>query len=110
MGQRRDQHLQRAGGIGGQATVRVLDDGDEPRSVGRTLGHDLPELGQMSAQGIDRLRPLPDQKLAHAKHHRRSLRLLALTGTKRIVGRKAASQMASASAASFFWRLTKGFT
>jgi len=33
-----------------------------------------------------------------------------LTVTKRIVGRVAASQMASASAAPFFWRLTKGFT
>ena len=32
------------------------------------------------------------------------------TGTKRIVGRTAASQIASASVASFFWRLTKGFT
>ncbi len=32
------------------------------------------------------------------------------TGTKRIVGRSAASQIASASAASFFWRLTKGLT
>jgi len=32
------------------------------------------------------------------------------TGTKRIVGRIAASQMASASAMSFFWRFTKGLT
>jgi hypothetical protein len=32
------------------------------------------------------------------------------TGTKRIVGRGAASQIASASVASFFWRFTKGFT
>ena len=32
------------------------------------------------------------------------------TATKRMVGRCAASQIASASARSFFWRLTKGFT
>ena len=32
------------------------------------------------------------------------------TATKRIVGRAAASQIASASAASFFCRLTNGFT
>ena len=32
------------------------------------------------------------------------------TATKRMVGRCAASQIASASAASFFWRLTNGFT
>jgi hypothetical protein len=34
----------------------------------------------------------------------------SFTATKRIVGRWAASQIASASAASFFCRLTKGFT
>src|SRR3954451_5668104 len=33
-----------------------------------------------------------------------------LRATKRIVGRWAASQIASASAMSFFWRLTNGFT
>src|ERR1700722_18620965 len=33
-----------------------------------------------------------------------------LTATKRIVGRLAASAIASASAVSFFWRLTKGLT
>ena len=32
------------------------------------------------------------------------------TATNRIVGRRAASQIASASTASFFCRLTKGFT
>ena len=32
------------------------------------------------------------------------------TATKRMVGREAASQIASASAASFLWRLTNGFT
>ncbi|MND65930.1 hypothetical protein D3C80_573150 [compost metagenome] len=32
------------------------------------------------------------------------------TGTKRIVGRVTASQIASASAMSFFWRFTYGFT
>ncbi len=33
-----------------------------------------------------------------------------LTATKCIVGRYAASVIASAAAASFFWRLAKGFT
>ena len=32
------------------------------------------------------------------------------TATKRMVGRKAASAIASASARSFFWRFTNGFT
>ncbi len=40
----------------------------------------------------DRLRPLPDQRLAHAKH-----------------GRRAASQIAPASAMAFFWRFGNGF-
>ena len=46
-------------------------------AVGRPLQHDLSELAQMPAKSIDRLGPLPDQKLAHAKHHRRALRLSA---------------------------------
>ena len=36
--------------------------------------------------------------------------VILFTGTKRIVGRVAASQIASASAISFFWRFTNGFT
>lgn len=35
---------------------------------------------------------------------------MLFTATKRMVGRDAASAMASASARSFFWRLTNGFT
>ena len=68
----------RGRGIGSQTAVRILDNRDQPRGVGRTLGHDLPELAQMPAQGIDRLCPLPDQKLADAKDHGRTLGLLAL--------------------------------
>ncbi len=75
------------------------------------LGRDEPILGQMAAQRVDRLRPLPHQQVAGPEHHAPRLLLLASSGaTKRMVGRGAASAIASASAASFFCRLTNGFT
>jgi hypothetical protein len=77
----------------------------------------------VATQGIDRLRSLPDQEFADAEDRASAAPLVRapwrgaapwvsslFTGTKRIVGLCAASQIASASAASFFWRLTKGFT
>lgn len=72
-------------------------------------GHQ-PEFGKMATYRIDGLGPLAHQKIASAKHHRRSLLFLLLAATKRIVGRCAASQIASASAASFFCLFTKGLT
>lgn len=76
----RDHHLQRGDRICGQATARILDDGDQSRGVGRPLRHDLAELGQMDAQGADRLRALLDQQLADAEDRRRPLRLFTLHG------------------------------
>ena len=54
--------------------------GAKLRRVGRPLWRDLSELAQMPSQCIDGLGPLPDQKLAHANHHSRALRLFALHG------------------------------
>lgn len=62
MGKRGDQDCQSNGRINWQPTFRILDDRNQPSRVGRPLWHDLPELGQMAPQGIDRLRALPDQK------------------------------------------------
>jgi hypothetical protein len=59
---------------------RVLDDGNQARGVRRPLRHDLPELAQVAAQGVDRLRALADQQLASAEDHRGALGLLALHG------------------------------
>ena len=73
-------------------------------------GYATPELAQMAPERIDRLRPLPDQQFADLENHRGPWICSLFTGTKRIVGRMAASQIASESAASFFWRLTSGFT
>lgn len=41
-------------------------------------GHALSELGQVTPQGVDHLRVLPDQKLADPEDHRGTLRLLTL--------------------------------
>ena len=52
----------------------------QSRGVGCPLRHDLPELTQMAAKRIDRLRPLPDQQLTDAEHHGSPLGLFALHG------------------------------
>jgi hypothetical protein len=76
----------------GHTTARILDVLDEPGHMAGTLGHDQPILTKMSAQGIDRLCPLPDQDITCPKHNRIGLCHLALlTVMKRIVGRGAAS-------------------
>jgi len=62
----------------------------------------------VATQSIDALRALTHQQIAGAKHD--AVGLLLFTGTKRMLGRCAASQMASASATSFFCRLTNGLT
>lgn len=82
MNESTDQHLQRGNGIGGQAAVRVLDDHDQSRGVGCPLRHDLPELTQMVAKRIDRLRPLPDQQLVDPEHHGGPLGRFGLYGHK----------------------------
>jgi hypothetical protein len=61
----------------------------------RALGCDPAEFGDEAAWRIAELGSLADQQVA---------------GTKRVDGRCAASQIASASAASFFYRFTNGFT
>ena len=91
VGECHDQYLQSGDGIGGYAAVRVLDDGEQFRCVGRPLRHNLAELGQMtrrhprgvfSARRVDRLCALPDQQLPDTKDHRRALGLFTLHGHK----------------------------
>ena len=91
VGECHDQYLQSGDGIGGYAAVRVLDDGEQFRCVGRPLRHNLAELGQMttrhargvlSARRVDRLCALPDQQLPDTKDHRRALGLFTLHGNK----------------------------
>jgi hypothetical protein len=60
----------------------------------------------MCPQCVDQPRPLPHQKIAHSMLHQLALLLGRFELQKRMVGRRIASQIASASAASFFLRLT----
>jgi hypothetical protein len=110
MAQRRNLDFERSDGVGRRAAGRLLDEGDQLRGIRRPLRDDLSELRQMAAQGVDRLRALLDQKLPDPKTMAAPCVSSVFTGTKRIDGRMTALQIASGSAASFFWRLTNGFT
>jgi len=67
--------------------------------------HD-PELGKMRPECVRQHRLLPDQQRPCAMQHENSLLVGAFDGTNRMFGRLTASQIASASVASFFPRLT----
>jgi hypothetical protein len=70
-------------------------------------GSDNTKLRKMRADRIGKLGALPVEHQPHpVKHHHALLLGGDLTGTKRIVGRVTASQIASASPASFFPRFT----
>ena len=64
------------------------------------------ELGKMGSDCIDYRGLLTDEHVAGAVEHQAALLLGALIGTNRMLALVTASQMASASAASFFCRLT----
>jgi hypothetical protein len=70
------------------------------------LRNDHAELGQVAAKRIGKLRALGNQEVAGPVEQQHGLLLEALTGTKRIDGRVKASQIASASAASFLFQLS----
>ena len=77
-------------------------DGEFPIAVPRDRdGSFEPELVKKGQTRIDGM----DDKIIE-----RACCSSLFTATKRMVGREAASAIASASAASFFWRFTKGFT
>ena len=76
----------------------------KPTDISRTLGSNNSKPRQVTPQSVDRLCPLAHQKIPHSIPCCCSV----FTATKLMVGRCAASQIASA--ASFFWRLTNGLT
>ena len=82
-------------------TIRVFDQRDQAVDVRGTLRHHMAVLGQVPAQGVDALRPLPHQQVAGPETTVFACCASSFTGTKRIPGRCAASQIASASATSF---------
>ncbi len=67
---------------------------------------DDPELGQVGSDRIDHSSLLTDEQMARAMEHQATLLLDVLVGTNRMLALVTASQIASASAASFFCRLT----
>jgi hypothetical protein len=68
---------------------------------------DNAELGKVSSDRINHRGLLADKQMAYAVKHIRQLCCSGvLVGTNRMVALVTASQIASASAASFFWRLT----
>src|SRR5262245_28234721 len=78
-----------------------------------TLPHDIAELSKLSAKRVDQLGALANQQIARSENNCGclSLRTLARDEThRRPLRRCAASQIASASAMSFFCRFTNGFT
>ena len=65
-----------------------------------------PELGKMGPDCINHRGLLTDKQMSRAVQHQATLLLWVLVGTNRMLALVTASQMASASAASFFCRLT----
>ena len=65
-----------------------------------------PELGKMGPDCIDHRGLLTDEQMARSVQQQAALLLGVLVGTNRMLALVTASQMASASAASFFCRLT----
>jgi hypothetical protein len=90
--------------------VAGLDQLGQFAGVSGPLRRDDANLGQVAPQPIEQLRALRNQHLARLVTHQRGLILQRAMTTNRIDGLATASQIAAASAASFFCRRTYGFT
>ncbi len=86
--------------------IIVVDQRNQHSDAGNALSRYDAELRQVAAQGVHQHCPLPHQKLADRCSISTPCCSSLFTGTKRIVGRVTASQIASASVASFFCRFT----
>src|SRR4051794_5774151 len=71
-----DQHLQDPACALGYRRFRIFDQRHQAVDVRGTLRHHMAVLGQVPAQGVDALRPLPHQQVAGSEHN--SVRLLCL--------------------------------
>ena len=63
-----DQDLEDGSGDLRERLVRVLDNLHQLRDMSGSFGHDKAELGEMPAQGIDDLGPLPHQEIARPEY------------------------------------------
>lgn len=94
---------------GGASSPRLLRPAPPPMNsywTVLTLRCDPTMAGYVLVNGIDHLRALPDQKVSCMRTRVDVWCSSVLTGTNRMLGRSAASQIDLASAASFFWRFT----
>ena len=93
-----------------QVTVFVLEHLDQLLDSGFALRSHYAVLGQMTPKRVDVCVRWRTSKSRVRKSIACACYASALTATKCMVGRGAASAIASASAVSFFCRLTNGFT
>jgi len=105
-----DQHQERVTRRAWQSAVRVLDIGHELGDPGAALRCDPAVFCGQATQGIDELRALANSRSRARNTAELACCASSFTATNRIPGRWAASQIASASRASFFCRLTNGLT
>jgi hypothetical protein len=85
----------------------VRDDRAKLRETFASRLRNEAELGKVGSERVDQLGALTDQKIPRSMQHEQGLLIGDLIGTNRIDGRVTASQMAAASAASLFDRLTQ---
>jgi hypothetical protein len=93
-----------------QARSGFLQRSLEPRELGHPLRRDEAVPGQMTAQCGDGPAPVPHEQAARLKVRPAARFRSLFAATNRIVGRDAASAIASASAMSSFRRFANGFT
>ena len=60
----------------------VADEGGQRLNLAHSLGGDNPELGKMSAQGVDGLRSLPNQEASGLERHLTGLALNRFNGNE----------------------------
>ncbi|QND62302.1 hypothetical protein BPNPMPFG_006939 (plasmid) [Mesorhizobium sp. AR07] len=71
-----NQHAENQPSRRRQSACRILHMVDELRDMGRALGSHQPVFSEMTAQGVDHLRALPNQQIADTEHDRRWAGLL----------------------------------
>ena len=96
----------RTGNLGQPLVICVRDDAEQLLDTIASNRCDDAKLRKMSPDGIDHRRLLPDEQMACAVECQAALLLGVLVATNRMFALVTASQMASASVASFLCRLT----
>ncbi len=106
----RHAHQRGADDVGHPERAAPSQPRDEVQNLGRALSRDDPELREVRSDRIQPHRALAHEQVSCPVQHQHALLLGALDRHKRMLDRVTASQIASASAASFFCRFTYGLT